>query len=90
MDRDYDDYIVFLLGADNFETSKLIRQLAGTFGMDTLFDNCVYIAKRFETYDKERSYTSKYINLQDFLDIYNDEIRNYLLNGTRFEVRKVF
>ena len=89
--KTYDDYIVFVLGTDNFNFSEKLRNMY-ELGMDELYGICVYIAQKFEEYD---NYTidlghniSQYENLCRFLDKYMSQIDNYLFYGTEFELVK--
>lgn len=87
MGKDFDNYIVFLLGTDNFEISKEIRHLAEEFGMDGIYEDCVYIAQQFEKYDKNNyNTTSQYESLEKFLATYDTEIKEFLHNRTKFEI----
>ena len=82
------EYIVFLLGADNFKVSQKIRQIALNFGMDNLFDDCCYIADKFLQYDKRNEdYMSEYESLVMFLTEYEKEINDFLDNGEAFEIK---
>lgn len=87
--EDYDAYIVFLLGADNFEISKFIRTLADENGMDGIFENCIYIARKFEHWDKDKyDEMGQYESLEHFLKEYDTQIRKYLEHGIEFNVKE--
>lgn len=90
MEQDYDDYIVFLLGADTFTISHKIRELAREFGMDGIFEDCVYIAQKFNEYDKLKyNLYSQYESFERFLEEYDAEINNYLEEGIKFEIKEI-
>lgn len=89
--KTYDDYIVFVLGADDFDLSQKLRNRYD-LGMDELYGICVYIAQKFEEYD---NYTidmghniSQYDNLRRFLRKYEKQIDDYLIDYTEFEIVK--
>lgn len=88
----YSDYVVFILGADNFYVSKLIRKKAEELGdMYGTFELCISIAEQFEIY------ASKYFNYDistydifvNYLDDYEKEIVEFIeSNGTKhFTIR---
>lgn len=81
-------YIVFLLGTDNFKTSKEIRKIAEEFcNMSALYENCIYIANKFLEYDKEFYNTkSQYESLETFLIEYENQIIDYLYTHTEIEL----
>ena len=55
--------------------------------MDNLFEDCVYIAQQFEIYDKDKkNYIDQYSSLERFLKLYDEQIREFLINGTKFDV----
>jgi len=83
-------YIAFLLGIDNFFISHKIRDLNEEFAIPIeLFEDCMFIAKKFLEYDK-RNYNTmgEYESLEYFLQDYENEIVEYLENRTNFEIRK--
>lgn len=81
------EYIVFLLGADTFEISSTIRYRSKLFGMDTLYEDCCYIADKFLEYDKRNEdIMSQYESLCNFLEEYADELDEFLDYGTTFEI----
>lgn len=85
----YDDYITFLLIGDNFAISKTLREMAGEFGMDEIYNACQYIATKFEEYDKDKyNYYSQYESLERFLKEYDKEIKYYIYWGTEFKIKK--
>lgn len=67
--RDYDNYIVFVLGTDNFELSQYIRNNPKRYGIDELYDFCIMVARDFEE-SKENANLSigQYTALERFLD----------------------
>lgn len=82
---DYDEYIVFILGFDNFELSQYIRMNPKHYGADEIYDFCVMIAKDFEKSEENKNLAiGQYTALERFLDkntlkymeIYNEEKRN--------------
>lgn len=89
--KTYDDYIVFVLGTDNFIFSQKLRNMYD-LGMDELYGICVYIAQKFEEYDNytiDLGYNiSQYENLCRFLDKYVTQIDDYLIDKTEFEIVK--
>lgn len=86
--KNYDDYIVFLLGSDNFKVCQKIRELAELNGMDTLYDDCIEIAKKFNIYDMLSPRIAQYDNFADFINKYENEILDYIIKGNNFEVFK--
>ena len=89
--QNYDDYIVFVLGTDNFNFSQKLRNMYD-LGMDELYGICVYIAQKFEEYDNytiDLGYNiSQYENLCRFLHEYEKQIDDYLLDCAEFEIVK--
>lgn len=84
----YDNYIVFLLGADDFAVSHKIRKLCKVFGMDEMYAVCVYIAKVFEKYDNLYwDEGSQYDNFARFLEDYNDDIMAYIDSSVDFDLK---
>lgn len=84
----YDEYIVFVLGCDNFKVCEKIRTLAKEWGADSLYEDCVYLAQKFNLYDSDKyNYLSQYESLCKFLQEYENEIDEYLENGTKFEIK---
>jgi hypothetical protein len=82
------NYITFLLGADNFEICKFIRETAKDFGaIDMIYDDCISIAKKFVKYDKKnQDIMSEYESFEHFIDDYDKEIRDFISNDIDFEV----
>lgn len=81
-------YITFLLIGDKFKVSKLLREKCGEWGMDEMFDVCVYIAKKFIQYDDHNYETmSLYDSFDNFLYDHDKEIVEYIENGTEFEIK---
>ena len=81
------EYIVFLLGADTFDISSTIRYRGKLFGMDTLYDDCCYIADKFLEYDKRNEdIMGEYESLCNFLEEYADEIDEFLNYGITFDI----
>lgn len=86
--QNYDEYVVFVLGTDNFDICKKIRNKAIEFGMDGLYEICIYLATKFEEYDKDKYNTwSQYESLEHFLNEYEKEINNYLDKGIKFDIK---
>lgn len=89
--KPYDDYIVFVLGTDNFNFSQKLRNMYD-LGMDELYGICVYIAQKFEEYDNytiDMKYNiPQYENLCNFLHEYEKQIDDYLIDKTEFEIVK--
>lgn len=86
--QNFENYIVFILGTDNFEICKKIREIASREGMDNIYENCIYIAKKFNEYDKNKyNYYSQYESLRRFLNDYNKEINEYLDKGIKFNMK---
>lgn len=87
--QNYDEYIVFILGTDNFDICKKIRDKAIEFGMDGLYEICIYLATKFEKYDKDKYNTwSQYESLRRFLKEYEKEINDYLNNEIGFDIKE--
>ena len=76
------NYITFLLGADNFEICKFIRETAKDFGeIDKIYDDCISIASKFAKYDKKnQDIMGEYESFEHFIDDYDKEIRD-IING---------
>lgn len=76
------NYIAFLLGTDNFEICKFIRETAKDFGeIDKIYDDCISIASKFAKYDKKnQDIMSEYESFEHFLRDYDKEIRDFI-NG---------
>lgn len=85
------NYIVFLLGTDNFEISKIIRRQAkDKYDMFEMFENCNYIADRFLEYDKRNADTmGEYESFTHFLQEYYEQIIDFLMFGICFEIEGV-
>lgn len=85
------NYIVFLLGTDNFDICKKIREQGKSkCDMFDMFEKCNYIASRFCEYDKRNADTmGEYESFTHFLQDYNNEINNFVENDTDFEIREV-
>jgi hypothetical protein len=90
--RNYDDYIVFLLGADDFKISKLIRKKAEELGdMFGAYELSITIAQKFEEYsEKYFMYDiSTYEVFANYLEDYEKEIVDFIeSDGVNcFEIR---
>ena len=81
--REYDEYIVFVLGTDNFELSQYIRNNPKHYGIDELYEFCIMIAKDFQKYDLESENYNNYSqydsltmfleeNTLKYMEIYNE------------------
>lgn len=71
MKQDYEDYIVFVLGTDNFRLSKYIRKQMWEhdYGMDEVYDFCIMVARDFEESEENLDLSmSQYTALEKFLD----------------------
>ena len=93
MEEFYDDYIVFVLGTDNFEISKQLRTIAELNGnIDEVYDMCVHIAKKFAVYDNKLNLltTPSYEILCMFMKEYKQEILDYIFKKKDFEIREEF
>ena len=91
--KNYDEYIVFLLGADNFDVCHKLRKLAEQIGMDETYEYAVYIAQKFNEYDdyvtKELNFNwSQYDCFEEFLSKHETKINNYIDNSIEFEIEK--
>lgn len=91
--KDYDEYIVFLLGADNFDVCHKLRKLAEQIGMDGTYEYAVYIAQKFnECYNyitkKLKFNWSQYDCFEEFLFNYEEEILYYIDNSIEFKIKK--
>ena len=84
MKKEQSNYIVFLLGADNFDICKLIRKTAKEHScIDELYEDCKIIAKQFEKYDKENyNKISQYESFERFLQEYDEEIKDFITRKT--------
>ena len=82
------EYIVFLLGTDNFNISWKVQATGKDWGMFQAYESCCYIADKFLQYDKRNEdIMSEYESLCNFLEEYEDEIYEFLDNGTNFEIK---
>lgn len=89
VNKDYDDYIVFLLGTDEFDVCNKIKKWAkNNYDMYGAYEMCVEIAKKFEKYDRQYPDCSQYDNFECFLDEYNKELIDFIENDINFEVRE--
>ena len=79
--KKYDDYIVFVLGTDNFELSLYIRSNPKHYGIDELYDFCIKVAQDFEESEENKilsisQYTAldKFLNMNTlkYMEIYNN------------------
>lgn len=85
-EKNYSDYIVYILGADNFDISIKLRNYGAVFGMDTAYNKAVAIAQKFELYDKQLPYISQYLNLTAFIEHYNEQLLDFIINDKDFIV----
>lgn len=86
--KNYSDYIVFLLGGDTFgEITEEIDKIKYEYGMDSAFEDCVYIAQKFNEYDTNWNY-SEYESLVFFLEEYKHDIIRYLRDNIEFTIIK--
>lgn len=76
------DYIKFLLIGDEFDVSRLLREKASHYGMDTIYSNdCDYIARAFNLYDAlsgNYKTMSMYDSLVKFLTTYNSVLQEII------------
>lgn len=73
------EYVIFLLGADNFEVSKRIRKLCEEQGMDVVYDKVFTIANTILTYDGFHNNVDFYTNVSRFVEeLFTDDIFKYL------------
>lgn len=83
INNDQKVYVTFLLGADDFEISHLLREKAHTLGMDTIYDICDHIATLFCKYDLEENSSadiSEYDSLRYFLRDFDNDLKEYINN----------
>lgn len=85
----YDNYIVYILGADNFDICKKLRDYGAKFGIDLAHEKAVKIAQKFELYDKQLPYISQYLNLMAFIEHYNEKLLDLIANDTDFIVENL-
>ncbi len=76
--KNYDNYIVYILGADDFNICKELRDLGASFGMDVAYNKAVAIAQKFELYDKQLPHISQYLNLTTFIEYYNEQLLDFI------------
>lgn len=88
MKRNYDDYILFLLGADDFYISHEIRALCQKIGMDGAYECCQYIAQQFEKFDKHHTQISQYDSFTQFLELYHDNILDYIDMDIKIQIKE--
>lgn len=83
----YDNYICFVLGADAFKICETIRTISASYGIDTIYEKCKYIAVKFAEYDKkENKNISTYDSLAEFLTEHEKQIEDFLLNNIDIKV----
>ena len=82
-------YITFLLIGDNFEISKLLREKCRDWGMNEMFEDCLYIARRFVEYDERNLETmSMYDSFERFIAEYDAEIRAFIEDNNKdFDIK---
>ena len=80
----------FLLATDNFNVSKDIKwYIENKYDMQAIYDDCMFIAKKFLEYDKRNYNTlSQYDSLANFVIEYENEIKNYFTSNKDFKIRK--
>lgn len=77
--KNYDDYIVFLLGADNFgEVTDKLHSIGYDYGMDTKYNLCIKIAENFKQYDELHINYPQYDNLSAYLFENEKQILNFI------------
>lgn len=68
MEQDYDNYIVFILGADGFVRNRLFDKKLG-LSVDQIYDICVEIARAFEkSPQNEGFFKEKHTALRYFIE----------------------
>lgn len=73
------EYVIFLLGADDFDVCRRIRRLCIDEGMDTIFDKISVIADEIIKYDNLLPNRPFYDNFTNFVDnLYTKEIFQWL------------
>lgn len=73
------EYVIFLLGADNFDVSKKIRRLCMEQGMDVVYDKVFAIANTILFYDGLHNNVDLYTNVSRFVeDLFIDDIFRFL------------
>lgn len=77
-EQTYNNYVVFLLGADDTPIARKIRELSEKYGMDAVFEVCEGIASKFEEFDKNHTDMSTYESLNLFLSAHEVEVANYI------------
>ena len=81
------NYIVFLLGTDDFKICKFIRKYSREHGnIDTIYSKCEEIAKIFAKYDSLRTlnfhYAGIYDNFACFVEEFYKELKDYICGNT--------
>jgi len=89
MEKDYDEYVVFLLGTDNFIRAKVFGENGNliVFGMDDYFDKCVEIAKAFEHWNKNFPDQDMYSLLENWI-AKNEKLIDRIMHGSNAENKK--
>lgn len=76
------EYVKFLLIGDEFDISRLLREKARYYGMDTIYSNdCDYIARAFNLYDAlsgNYKTMSMYDSLVKFLTLYASVLQEFI------------
>ena len=76
------EYVIFLLGADNFDVCKRIRKLCEEQGMDTMYNKISVIADEIINYDNLLPNRPFYDNFTNFVDnLFKKEIFQWLQYG---------
>lgn len=77
--KNYDNYVVFLLGTDDFgAVSDELHNVGYSYGMDTEYNLCIKIAENFQQYDELHNNYSQYDNLSAYLFENEKQILNFI------------
>lgn len=86
--QNYDDYILFILGANDNYLSRFIRDLiAVTDDLFGVYEKCVYVATKFAEYDTHPT-QSQLDAFYYFISEYKTQISNWFMRDEEFEIEK--
>lgn len=73
------EYVIFLLGADNFDVSRRIRKLCEEQGMDVIYGKVFTIANTILMYEGFHNNVDFYTNVSRFVEeLFTDDIFKFL------------
>lgn len=85
------EYITFLFGIDNTEIGESLRRFAERYGCDSAYEKAKNLAKKFYEFDlyyENFKTMSQYDSYLEFIEIYEQQIRDYIFEDKDFEIVK--